>query len=437
MKSIRLSCPSCERELELPATAVGRLAQCPACQATFRVASDEPTDANVISAIPVPEPPTPPTTQDAATPEPPDEPGTASTVDSYWGQPLPERNQGVPVQQATAEPTQQTEAPQPSDQTNAEPIAAPDPHGRDLASHQNQAEPNPFTSPLESGMAAPMPNANPYESTSQNIPVSAAGGVPIVHRGFEQIFSPTMSIYGNRLGQLLLGFLLTVIIGFLGFYGWAYSLISIDESIGDPVTSILGLASLPFVIFFACFLTVGLTRHTIAIARNSPSPFREFLPPLRIVLRFLAGGLLLMLGLGALGGLGALMLDVIIPAIFSEQVVIAISIITVFGSTVLAMALYWILWAWVFIVSDGRASIVGAFRASLDLTRHNRMTSLLMVIAGVTLTLAGAASCYVGMLLTVPLANLMFAVGYLLMTNQSVQVANDPPPDTRNDDFWQ
>lgn len=40
MSTVRQPCPQCQRTLELPLTAIGRMAKCPACDATFRV--DDP-----------------------------------------------------------------------------------------------------------------------------------------------------------------------------------------------------------------------------------------------------------------------------------------------------------------------------------------------------------------------------------------------------------
>lgn len=44
METIRRSCPECRATLELPQSAVGRMARCPACHATFRVGGDAPAD---------------------------------------------------------------------------------------------------------------------------------------------------------------------------------------------------------------------------------------------------------------------------------------------------------------------------------------------------------------------------------------------------------
>ena len=44
MSTIHQPCPECSQVLELPGEAVGRLAQCPACDAKFRIAAESPKD---------------------------------------------------------------------------------------------------------------------------------------------------------------------------------------------------------------------------------------------------------------------------------------------------------------------------------------------------------------------------------------------------------
>lgn len=51
METLRLSCPECRATLELPQSAVGRRARCPACQSTFRV--DEESSDAAVSTPPV------------------------------------------------------------------------------------------------------------------------------------------------------------------------------------------------------------------------------------------------------------------------------------------------------------------------------------------------------------------------------------------------
>lgn len=69
MEVIRRACPQCHAMLELPASAMGRKARCPACQSTFRIGGEEP--GRVEGEVSGPTAPTSPAVPEAGQSDPP------------------------------------------------------------------------------------------------------------------------------------------------------------------------------------------------------------------------------------------------------------------------------------------------------------------------------------------------------------------------------
>ena len=67
---------------------------------------------------------------------------------------------------------------------------------------------------------------------------------------------------------------------------------------------------------------------------------------------------------------------------------------------------------------------------------HNKLTSLLLVVIAFVLSTAGTSACYVGLIITQPLTNLMFAVAYLLMTNQVISTGREDRDDATEPGLW-
>lgn len=382
MSTLQIPCPACGRQLQLPSGSVGRLAQCPACNATFR--AEEP-----------------PESQPSTSETPPETEATEA---------------------AASEPT---ETSQPADP--AEPTASVE------SSPENES--NPFASPLDSGMAAPIP-VNPYQPTYQSEPAAILNDIEIVPRSIEDVFSPTLTIFGARLGHLVLAFILAVIAGIVGFGGWMVAVIAIEEAIGDMPSALFFLLTCPLVAFFGSYLTVGLSRNAMAVARNQPSPIQEMFPPLPIVLRFMIGGVIMSLVVGAVIGVLVAFFGIVLRIGGNPGIAASVLVIGIFGGSALSLVGYWLLWAWVFIVSDGKATALGAIQTAWTLTMHNKLTSVLLVVIAVVLSTAGTSACYIGLIITQPLTNLMFAVGYLLMTNQVISTGREQQPMVDRDEFW-
>ncbi len=154
----------------------------------------------------------------------------------------------------------------------------------------------------------------------------------------------------------------------------------------------------------------------------------ELFPPLGLVIRFLVGGVIMTLIAGAVVGLFAGMIAAIVGVGGNQNIAAVLVALGIFAGTAVAMVAYWCLWAWVFIISDGKGTALGSIKAAYTMTMSNRVTSLLLIVIATVLSTAGTSACYVGLLITQPLTNLMFAVAYLLMSNQRIDNPRDPYP---------
>ena len=228
----RQPCPSCGRELELPADAIGRMAKCPACEATFRIAE---TGGNQPAASPDPVPPTP---SESSVPSEPPTPG------------------------------------QPPESVRGDKSAGSD----NSASSDNSAgSENPFQSPIArssetTGSASGRP-VNPYQATSYSAePVLQLGETEIVQRPIEDIVSPTLAIFGARWAPLILAALILLVATGV-IFGVPFLLMSIIGSMidngaipnGGPILAIAALLFFPFIAFLSCYTTESLVPIAAAV----------------------------------------------------------------------------------------------------------------------------------------------------------------------------
>ncbi|WP_345686420.1 hypothetical protein [Novipirellula caenicola] len=296
---------------------------------------------------------------------------------------------------------------------------------------------NPFQSPIASssestGSASGRP-VNPYQATSYSAePVLQLGETEIVQRPIEDIFSPTLAIFGARWSPLILATLiLAVAIGLI--VGVPFLLLSIVGGMIDngalpnagPILAIGMFLFFPLMAFLSCYTTVGFARVALAVARNQPSPLSELMPPMRIVFRFAGGLIALLFSMAALSVVVMVVIGLVGSFEGGQVIAFGLAILAMIVGTVVMIAAQWLLWPWIFVVSDGRTSALGSIRVGYHITMSNKITSLLMVIVATVLSMAGSAACYVGQFVTAPLTMLLFAVGYLLLTNQAIDNPKD------------
>ncbi len=410
MSTLQQPCPSCGRQLELPTTAIGRLAQCPACEVTFTVESPAMGETSVEPASDVDQDPN-------ALPGDESSIGS-STSDRDVRESTSDRNEREST--SNRDERDGAETPFAPSRVSDSPSDSPNHSlGESGVEFPGDEQRNPFTSPLESGMAG-QPSLNPYlPSQMAAEPVATVGVLQVVPRSVEEVFSATLAIFGARWGVLLGAFVLVLTASFAVYFVPMFVLAAIADAGGD-MFGYIGLAIwVPLMVIAGCYVSVGLARNAIAVARNSPAPLSELFPPLGIVVRFLIGVVILSAVVGILAGLFAGLIS-LANSVGGGGVSIAVAAIGVIGGGILAMLGYWFLWGWWFVVSDGKAGAIESLKVAWAITRHNKMTSALMILIATVLSMAGASFCYVGLLATQPLTNLMFAVAYLLMTNQTL-----------------
>ena len=163
------------------------------------------------------------------------------------------------------------------------------------------------------------------------------------------------------------------------------------------------------------FVSVGIVRVTLAVARRSqPGALTELTPPLSLVVGCLSGMFVMVVVFGGTG-----------YAFFSLAAYITSGNtspwLAIFGGVAFsaaALCLAWLLWSWLFFVSEGRQSLVGSFRSAAMLTVHHKAISAALVLIAAVLVAIGTLMFTVGLLVTVPLLVLLLAVSYLRMTGQ-------------------
>ena len=278
MSVLRQKCPSCDRELELPADAIGRTAQCPACQATFQVTA-------------------------------------------------PENDSGSPTQTRTSLATE-----------------------------------NPYAGPLVSGSATSA--ANPYQPGRsvdiESAPVAHSGSIQIVPRSVEEVISATSSICIARWVPLILMAVLMFTVIFIAIAIPVLLIVILAETLSELAAAIGVAAVLPMGLMISAYLTVGTSRVCLAVARNEPSPLSQMLPPMALVIRFAGGATAVLLALGVMtilyGGI-AFGLTLATGADIAGPVFAIIGILLMFAVSLLAQ---WLMWPWIFVVSDGKGSAIGS-----------------------------------------------------------------------------
>ena len=325
MSTVQQSCPQCSSVLELPAESTGRLAKCPACQATFRIGETSQDSEKAAGPTSVQ----------------PDSKDATGTADSSHSQ-------------------------------------ADDPHR-----------------------------------------------MPIVKKTIEQVLPIGWSIFlvnwkpsvaSCAIAAVAFGVLVVLPV-------WFFS------SLAGTLAVLGMMIMVPITLAVVAYLLVGMCRVHLAIARHEPTPLKQLTPPLPVFLRFLPGyGLLIALGACVTG----IALAVVFAMAYSGNMQGAnmVGVLLVFVTTILATIAQWYLWSWLMVASDGKTTPMGSLAVSVEVTNQNKLMSFFLVIIAVVLSLAGSLLCYVGHVVTTPLTLVLFAVGYLLCTNQPVA---DPSEYTGDD----
>ncbi|TWU41218.1 hypothetical protein Q31b_26570 [Novipirellula aureliae] len=356
MTVYRQACPSCAAQLELPPDSVGRLAKCPACQATFRIGDSTP----VATTDPVAEGPTPAT------------------------EPL----------------------------GNSEPTAAAPP----------QCSESPFSEPLSSQTDPnQLGNRNPYQPSAAHTPlVVGSGKIQVVQRPIEDIVSPTWNIFIARWVPLVLSMLILMAVSMVVIVVPFFGIAVVADGVGEEVAGVLMVCFLPFLLFFSAYATVGWSRMALAVARNEPEPLSRLLPPIRLVFRLILGGIIMLALLGLAIGIVVAFTAGLAMAVANDGLIVGVTFLLLGALSIVIMVGQWLLWPWVFVVSDDKGSAIESIRIAYGISINNKLTSLLIVVFSFVLSTLGSMMCYVGHFVTTPATVLLFAVAYLMLTSQPI-----------------
>jgi len=364
MTVYRQTCPSCNAELELPSDSVGRLAKCPACEATFRIGESTPV---------------------------------------------------APTQPTAEQPFAATdESPQ-----NPEPSAVP----------QRDWSESPFSEPLSSATdPSQQIDRNPYQPSVALPPLVVSGGeIQIVQLPIEDIVSPTWNIFIARWAPLVLSMLILMAVSIVVIVVPFFLIALIAESVGELAAGILMLSFFPFVLFLSAYASVGWCRLALAVARNEPEPLSRLMPPLHLVFRLIGGGILMMAIVGLAFGIVFALMGGLAMAVGNEGIVVGVTFLLMGGLSIAALVAQWLLWPWVFVVSDDKGSTIESIRIAYQISINNKLTSLLIVVISFLLSTLGSMMCYVGHVVTTPVTILLFAVGYLMLTSQPLSNPQSSP----------
>ncbi|NND96962.1 MAG: hypothetical protein HKN47_06500 [Pirellulaceae bacterium] len=240
--------------------------------------------------------------------------------------------------------------------------------------------------------AGPTPT-NPYSS-----PVETPGVQPLAFSSGEiqhQVFEPGNCVsvawrLFNRNPGVLIG-AAAVILGTNVLFGVVSSVL--QGATGDPqspAAMLMGsLVSLSGNVVQA-FLTIGMIRLCLAIARGQQAEFGMVFSGGPYFWRYLGASILF--GIGVFVG----MLLLLIPGIY-----VAITY-----------------WPALMLVVDRKCGVFESFEIAGGLAKGNRINSLILGVLAFAINILGLLMCFVGLLATLPIVHLMGVVAYLSMTGQ-------------------
>jgi hypothetical protein len=224
-------------------------------------------------------------------------------------------------------------------------------------------------------------------------PISRPAPTPILVDAGE-IISTSWTIFKSQMGLLIgavviVGIVIgipTAVSNFIG-NGLKHNLFPRDLV---PIVAIVYFVLLLLGWILQIFLTVGQTILFLKIARGQPAELSDLFRGGHYLLRAIGASLLV--GLMICGGFVLL----IVPGIL--------------------LALMF--WPFLYVLVDADPPGMGCISRAREITRNTWGTVFLLWLTTVGLVFLGALACCVGMLFTIPLSTLLFAVAYCRMTGQ-------------------
>ncbi|MAI69499.1 MAG: hypothetical protein CMM01_01095 [Rhodopirellula sp.] len=435
MQDFRQLCPSCKQTLELPVSASGKLAQCPACETTF-TADAKLSQATVAATSPdqteddnesVDSVASETARKNASEPVQSREPlqtrelveQPANPIDSGLANPInppavDEAHSQLPPLSATQEPAaEEPAAEEPQPQSTREPIlegvnpskgseeSAVRPENLD-ANQLYSAESNPFSQPLLQKSVVTEPSSLFVNSNEiSNKHVAARAQITIVPCSTVELFKTTWAIMLDR-GLMLIASLL-----FLSFI-IAATLVTgsvatwiLSQFISDSVMFMVYCVALTLIITLA---TISICRNAIGVIRNTPHIVRDSLFTFRSLLNILVPAILIL-------AVASYYKWLLLPSYAIDLTVTVLIGLCTIGT------LGWF-WISIFLCCDMQCSGFKSLVMAARVFYHNKTSTLALISFCTGLMLLGIASKGILLIVAVPFIQLLLATSYLMLTNQ-------------------
>ncbi|MGB1707640.1 MAG: hypothetical protein ACPHF4_07435 [Rubripirellula sp.] len=429
MQDFRQLCPSCKQTLELPLSASGKRAQCPACEMTFTagehpyrttdfpITSDQNSDENVSvdsetkdTAQEIPLKP--------AEPHEPSEPhktveSRPNLIDLGLANPInksapDDPNNSLPL--PTAERAEvsdinvpsQLETPQKdTSQPETAQTLVTDTENSD-SSQLYSLSSNPFSQPLLEKSVATEPFSHFVNSNEiSHKHVGARAKVIIVPCSTAELFKTTWAIMLDR-GLTLIAsllFLVSMIAVVLVIGSVAYWILNL--LISDSAMVIISSVTL---MLLSTLVTISLCRNAISIIRNTSDLMADSVFTFRSIVNTLIPASLILA----------------VASFYKWLLLTSYSIdltVTVLVGLCTIGTLGW-LWVSIFLCADSQCSGLKSLVMAVRISYHNKLSTLALISVSTVLMLMGIASKGILLIVAVPFIQLLLATSYLMMTNQ-------------------
>jgi uncharacterized membrane protein len=236
---------------------------------------------------------------------------------------------------------------------------------------------------------------NPYASPQAAVyqPPMAPASAPIVPQviSVDQVFNHAWQVWQINLGLLVgVTFAVIVISWVFGFLLGMLQVAILQSDAPPEVMSAVDLCGQIAANALQLYLGIGQVQVALKLARRQPANFSDLFAGGPRFLPVLGVYLLLILAVGA----GLVLL--IVPGII--------------------LLLMW--WPAYYLVVDGKAGIIEAFSVAGNITKGNWGTAIVLWLLNIVIVICGFLLLCIGLLFALPLASLVWATAYLMMSGQ-------------------
>jgi hypothetical protein len=258
------------------------------------------------------------------------------------------------------------------------------------------------------------PYAPPKPHVDEELELAAVAPTPF---DLGAVLTRSWEIYQHRMGFCML------VVDPAGVFNW----VLMQVVIRVPMTfmprseqAILVLA-LSWVgsLLFVTWINTGMSRVLLDVAKGRETSFGGIFGGGRYLFAVLVAYALLWALTGTTLALGALPGAVIWLMLGSGSIAGPIVVgLGVAAAMVAAVALWLRFSQVIYLIIDGKAGITEAFRVSSELTRGKLLMILVVYLVVFGCNVAGACTCYIGLVFTAPFGMLLPTVAYLALTGQ-------------------